>query len=65
MRSLRVVAAIVLASGASLAAGHKPAPGEAAPPFNLESSSGGRVSLADFKGRSVVLAFFIKANTGG
>jgi cytochrome oxidase Cu insertion factor (SCO1/SenC/PrrC family) len=60
-----VFAAIVLASGASLAAGHKPAPGEVAPPFSLESSTGQKVSLSDFKGRTVVLAFFIKANTSG
>jgi cytochrome oxidase Cu insertion factor (SCO1/SenC/PrrC family) len=60
-----VFAATVLASGASLAAGHKPAPGEVAPPFSLESSTGKKVSLSDFKGRTVVLAFFIKANTSG
>lgn len=65
MKTSLVFAAISLASAASLAAGQKPAPGETAPPFNLESSTGKNVSLSDFKGRSVVLAFFIKANTGG
>lgn len=41
------------------------APGTAAPSFSLESSSGKKVSLADFKGQTLVLAFFPKAFTGG
>ncbi|HXN56307.1 MAG TPA: redoxin domain-containing protein [Myxococcales bacterium] len=65
MRPSLALAAISLASGASFAAGHKPAPGEVAPPFSLESSTGKTVSLSDYKGRSVVLAFFVKANTSG
>ncbi len=65
MRPFLLFAAISLAAGASLAAGHKPAPGDAAPPFTLDSSAGRKISLSDFRGRSVVLAFFIKANTSG
>jgi len=40
--------------------------GDAAPNFSLSSTSGGKVTLADFKGKSpVVLAFFPAAFTGG
>ena len=44
----------------------RPKPGDAAPAFSLPASTGGTVSLADFAGRkTVVLAFFPKAFTGG
>ncbi len=39
--------------------------GAQAPSFSLESTSGKKVSLDDYKGQTVVLAFFIKAFTGG
>lgn len=40
--------------------------GDTAPDFNLPSTQGGRVKLADFKGKNtVVLAFFPAAFTGG
>jgi peroxiredoxin len=32
--------------------------GQAAPSFTLPSSTGGEASLADFKGRDVVLVFY-------
>ena len=41
------------------------APGTKAPAFSLESSGGKKVSLADFQGQTLVLAFFSKAFTGG
>lgn len=41
------------------------APGTKAPAFSLESSNGKRVSLDDFKGQTLVIAFFIKSFTGG
>jgi peroxiredoxin Q/BCP len=41
------------------------APGTKAPAFTLEASNGKKVSLADFKGETLVLAFFPKAFTGG
>jgi peroxiredoxin len=41
------------------------APGTKAPAFSLESSSGKKVSLDDYKGQTLVLAFFPKAFTGG
>jgi thioredoxin-dependent peroxiredoxin len=53
-----VAAALILAAA-------RPQPGEQAPAFSLASSEGKPVSLNDFKGRSVVLAFFPKAFTAG
>ena len=51
---------------AATAAVERPAPGKPAPDFSLQASNGKTVSLADFKGdRTVVLAFFPKAFTGG
>ena len=47
-------------------AGSRPGPGDAAPDFTLPATDGSNVSLADFKGKkTVVLAFFPKAFTGG
>jgi Peroxiredoxin len=39
--------------------------GTPAPTFNLSIAGGGRVSLADLKGRSVVVYFYPKADTPG
>lgn len=39
--------------------------GDPAPEFNLASSGGGRVSLADFKGKNVILYFYPKDDTPG
>jgi peroxiredoxin len=41
------------------------APGTKAPAFSLESSTGKKVALSDYKGQTLVLAFFPKAFTGG
>jgi len=41
------------------------APGAKAPAFSVESSSGKKVTLDDYKGQTLVLAFFPKAFTGG
>jgi peroxiredoxin Q/BCP len=44
----------------------RPAAGDAAPAFSLPATDGRTISLADFKGKkTVVLAFFPKAFTGG
>jgi thioredoxin-dependent peroxiredoxin len=44
----------------------RPAVGDVAPDVELASSAGGAVKLSDYKGKkSVVLAFFPKAFTGG
>ena len=42
-----------------------PAVGEKAPSFKLPRDGGGSVSLADFKGRKLVLYFYPKADTPG
>lgn len=39
--------------------------GDKAPDFRLKTDDGNEVSLSDFRGRSVVLFFFPKANTPG
>ena len=41
------------------------APGTQAPSFTLDATNGKKVSLADYKGKTLVLAFFPKAFTGG
>ena len=42
-----------------------PAEGAPAPDFRLPRDGGGTVSLADFKGRKLVLFFYPKADTSG
>ncbi len=39
--------------------------GDRAPAFSLPSDSGGKISLGAFKGKTVVLFFFPKADTPG
>ena len=39
--------------------------GEKAPDFLLKTDSGAEVSLADYRGKRVVLFFYPKANTPG
>jgi peroxiredoxin Q/BCP len=39
--------------------------GAKAPPFSLPRDGGGSVSLADFKGRNVVVYFYPRADTSG
>ncbi|WP_018184384.1 peroxiredoxin [Kaistia granuli] len=41
------------------------APGSPAPDFDLPTDGGGRISLADLRGRKVVLYFYPKDNTAG
>lgn len=60
MRNL--LAALVLLAAATPV---RPQPGQKAPPFSLESSTGKPIALSDYKGRTLVLAFFPKAFTGG
>ena len=42
-----------------------PIEGDAAPRFSLPSDGGGQVSLDDFRGRTLVLYFYPKADTDG
>jgi peroxiredoxin len=67
---LHTVAALAFASAGLMAQQPgDPAPlkvGDAAPNFTLSGTMGGKVTLADFKGKNpVVLAFFPAAFTGG
>jgi len=39
--------------------------GAKAPDFDLESSSGGRLSLSDLRGKFAVIVFYPKNNTPG
>jgi peroxiredoxin Q/BCP len=39
--------------------------GDPAPEFDLEADDGSRVSLAELRGRNVVLFFYPKDNTSG
>ena len=49
---------------AIVAAAAMPTAGTKAPAFSLESTSGKKVGLDDFKGKTLVLAFFPKAFSG-
>lgn len=40
-------------------------PGDKAPDFRLKSDEGKDISLADYRGKRVLLYFFPKANTSG
>jgi peroxiredoxin len=40
-----------------------PSPGQPAPDFNAPTHDGGQISLADFRGRHLVLFFYPRANT--
>jgi peroxiredoxin Q/BCP len=42
-----------------------PTEGAAAPPFTLPADGGGRVSLDDYRGQTLVLYFYPKADTSG
>lgn len=49
----------------ALASAQEPQVGDKAPDFKLQASDGKTYSLADLKGKAVVLAWFPKAFTGG
>ena len=55
--------AVLLSCGAALAGELKP--GDPAPPFALPGSDGKTHRLSDYRGKTVVLAWFPKAFTGG
>jgi peroxiredoxin Q/BCP len=68
LRTVAVLAA-VLCIGLSAQQPGNPVPlkvGDVAPSFTLPSTAGGKVTLADYKGKNaVVVAFFPAAFTGG
>ena len=63
--------ALVCAAGLAMAAAVRGAApeelkvGDAAPPFSLPGSDGKTHKLSDYRGKTVVLAWFPKAFTGG
>lgn len=74
MFKLMSVCVGVVAMAAALRAGAQTPPpqnpvelevGDAAPPFALQGSDGKIHRLSDYKGKTVVLAWFPKAFTGG
>ena len=66
MRFLPPAVAALLASLNTPAFAGRPAAGSLAPAFSLPASTGKTIALAEFRGkRTVVLAFFPKAFTGG
>ena len=66
MRWLFVLAVVfVFVAGSGDAQAQGLAPGTPAPPFELPGSDGNTHRLADYAGRTVVLAWFPKAFTGG
>jgi len=61
-----MAAAIAGSAGGSVMAAEELKPGDAAPPFSLPGSDGRTHTLAEHRGkRMVVLAWFPKAFTGG
>ena len=67
MKALRILTAMlaVAALGASGALAADLEVGDAAPAFDLPGSDGNTHSLTQYEGRTVVLAWFPKAFTGG
>lgn len=65
MTRIIVLAAILAVMGSGGAYAQELGPGDQAPPFELPGSDGNTHSLADYEGRTVVLAWFPKAFTGG
>jgi len=64
MRAWCLLGLAVLAS-CSVVRGAELKPGDPAPDFTLPGSDGKTHHLADYRGRTVVLAWFPKAFTGG
>ncbi len=60
-----LLAIVGLATGASRAGAAELKQGDPAPPFALQGSDGKIHELAKLQGRTVVLAWFPKAFTGG
>lgn len=62
---LKFVTALLLTICTGIASAAPPAVGDPAPMFELEGSDGRVHRLADYAGRTVALAWFPKAFTGG
>ena len=60
-----LVAVFAMVSTPGVAQAQGLGPGDAAPPFELPGSDGNTHRLSDYSGRTVVIAWFPKAFTGG
>ena len=60
-----IAAALILVVMALGVQAQELSPGDAAPPFELPGSDGNTHRLSDYAGKTVVLAWFPKAFTGG
>ena len=66
MKRVIVLGAVLLMSiGSGVAGAQELGVGDPAPPFDLPGSDGQTHRLADYAGKTVVLAWFPKAFTGG
>ena len=65
MTRILVLAATLAVMGSGGANAQELGPGDVAPAFELPGSDGNTHSLADYRGTTVVLAWFPKAFTGG
>lgn len=62
---LKFITAFMLTCCAAIVCAAPLAVGDPAPPFELEGSDGRTHRLADYTGRTIALAWFPKAFTGG
>jgi len=65
MRASFLLASLAVLVSGAVAGAAELNPGDAAPDFTLPGSDGKTHHLADYKGKTVVLAWFPKAFTGG
>lgn len=65
MKTLLLAVSILMVIAGSLSAAEVPGVGDRAPDFSLPGSDGKTHSLADYRGRPVVIAWFPKAFTSG
>jgi len=65
MKALLLAAGLTLLLAPAMVVAAELKAGDAAPEFSLEGSDGKTHSLADHRGKVVVLAWFPKAFTGG
>ena len=65
IKALLVVAGLCLLLAPAMAVAGELKPGDTAPAFSLPGSDGKTHSLADYAGKTVVVAWFPKAFTGG
>jgi len=65
IKALLLVACLTLLLAPAMALAGELKPGDAAPAFSLPGSDGKTHTLADYSGKTVVVAWFPKAFTGG